>query len=119
MKQINTFAYNADGQSDFTKLEQEARKLIGQDKKNLVLLAWWDSSNKTGGPREACSDETIACVTSYAIAHGCEYRVRVNGDQYDLFYGTPSGNYVELDSQMVAEVHRQAKHEDFDNVQGG
>jgi hypothetical protein len=119
MSNIKILQLDAEPKSNFTSLEGKARKLIGQGTKNLTLLAWWDRAKKTGGPREACSDETVACVATYAAAHGSQYQVRVNGGEYDLFYGAPSGDYAELDRRMVEEVHRHAKRVDFDNVQGG
>jgi hypothetical protein len=119
MANMMTLKLKVDDSADFTTIEQRARKLVGSDKKNLSLFAWWDSAAKTGGPKEACSDETIACVASYAAAQGSTYRVHVNDGRYDLFYGTPSGNFEELDRQMVADVHRHAKEAGFDNIQGG
>lgn len=104
--------------NDFSNIEKEARKLVGSHQ-NLVLLAWWDSQRRTGGPQEACSDETAACVASYADGHGSSHRVTVNGGTYDLFYGSPSGNYAELDREMVAAVHQHTRESSFDNVQGG
>ena len=119
MTEIKTFALRTDPATSFTRAEEQARRLIGPGKNNLTLLAWWDSTHKTGGPREACSDETLACVACYAHAHGSEYRVRVNGGQLELFYGAPSGHFEELDRQMVAELHRNAFQTGFDNIQGG
>jgi hypothetical protein len=119
MTEIKTFTLRIDPSIPFTRAEEQARHLIGPDKRNLTLLAWWDSTHKTGGPREACSDETLACVASYAHAHGSEYRVRVNGGQLELFYGAPTGHFEELDRQMVAEVHRHTRSAGFDNIQGG
>jgi hypothetical protein len=104
--------------NDFTNIEQQARKLVGSHQ-NVALLAWWDSKRKTGGPQEACSDETAECVASYAGGHGSSHRIRVNGGTYDFFYGTPSGNYDELDREAVASAHQHAKNSGFDNVQGG
>jgi hypothetical protein len=119
MANLMTLKLKVDNDSDFTSIEQRARRLVGSSKKNLSLFAWWDSVAKTGGPKEACSDETIACVTSYAVAQGSTYRVHVNDGRYDLFYGSPAGDFEELDKQMVADVHRHTKEAGFDNLQGG
>jgi hypothetical protein len=116
---METLALDTDKANSFTSIEEQARQLIGPATKNLVLLAWWDNARKIGGPREACADETLACAVAYAAAHDCSHRVRVNGGTLDLFYGSPTGTFEELDPHMVDEVHRQAKTSTFDNVQGG
>ena len=116
---MKTLALNTDPKSSFTSVEEQARRLIGSDTKNLVLLAWWDSARKVGGPMEACADETLACSAAYARAHGSTHQVRVNGGSIDLFYGAPKDTFEELDPRMVEEVHQSAKTSAFDNLQGG
>jgi hypothetical protein len=119
MSSLVTLKLKVASDSSFTNLEAKAREVIGSKAENLALIAWWDSVHKTGGPREACADETIACVTSYATGHHSSYRVSVNDGHYELFYGTPSGDFAELDPKLVDEVHRDTKGGAFDNVQGG
>ena len=117
-KPMKTLTLSVDKNSTFTTIESKARQLIGPQT-NLVLLAWWDSARKVGGPAEACGDETLACAAAYATSHGSSHRVRVNGGTLDLFYGAPNGTFEELDPAMVEEVHRPAQSSAFDNVQGG
>lgn len=116
---MKTLALSTDPKNSFTSVEEQARHLIGQETKNLVLLAWWDSDRKVGGPMEACADETLACSAAYARAHGSTHQVRVNGGTIDLFYGAPTETFEELDPRMVEEVHRSTTASAVDNLQGG
>jgi hypothetical protein len=119
MASLKTLQLKANPQASFPSIEHQARELIRPQEKNLTLIAWWDSTRGIGGPQEVCSDESISCVTAYAVGHGSKYQVDVNGGQYDFFYGAPAGEFTELDARMVEEVHRYARRNDFDDVQGG
>jgi hypothetical protein len=116
LKELNVEQNELD---DFQKVEQKARRLIGGDNPNTTLVAWWDSRRGEGGPREACSEETFSCVSTYAQGHGGRYRVTVNGGKLDLFYTVPEGKYEKLDKEEGREIHREAKTGEVDNIQGG
>jgi hypothetical protein len=119
MAQMIRTSLSTDSRLGYTRVEQQARQVAGRPGEKLTLIAWWDSSARTGGPREACADETIACVSQYAAHHGASYHVHVNNGQYDFFYGAPSADHQELVPELVEETHRDADTNALDNVQGG
>ena len=112
LSSLTILALTVEPKSDLATLERAVRGLVSSQAKNATVVAWWDNEERTGGPRETWSK---ACVTRFAAGRGSTHPVRVNDGQYDLFYGTPTGEFAELDPIMVEATHDGA----FDNVQGG
>jgi hypothetical protein len=105
--------------NSFTLADREARRAVPELTSNLRLVGWWDENRRSGGPVEACGDQSHACVTSYAEHHGAAYHVLVNEGTYEFFYATTPRGTETLDSRVLADVHRDLVLDQYENVQGG
>jgi hypothetical protein len=71
------------------------------------------------GPREACAQEGWKCARVYADNHGAKQGVMVNGGDFEFYFSSVPKGVDELDREEALDIHRDAKGDEFDNLQGG
>jgi hypothetical protein len=101
---------------DYKAAERAAREAAGE---KMTLVAWYDKLRRMEGPREACAREGWKCARVYADNHGADVGVLVNKDQYEFYFTKVPDSFAELDEEEVVEVHKNARRDEFDDVQGG
>jgi hypothetical protein len=103
--------------TEYGRAARTAASAVPGDPDRLSLVGWYDKRRRTGGPLEVCGGESARCANSYARSHGARYTVAT--DNFTFYYASVPEDVVELDPQMVAEVHRGLDRDRFENQQGG
>lgn len=99
--------------------ERKAWEMYPGDRRNSVLVGWYDHQQRTGAPMEAAGDEPFKAALDYAKSRGMTSEVRINDAGYSFFYCNKPADTAELDPEMVVEVHRDIDPTSFSNLQGG
>ena len=107
---------NIHANADFNSAQSKSADQIPHEHASLV--SWYDRKNKTGGPLEACGDQSLKTSQDYARSNGAEYRVSA-GQRFEFFYSSTPEGTEQLDPEMLVEVHKNLEYDRYENVQGG
>jgi hypothetical protein len=115
---MTTINLNLSPNANIDDALREARQAVSED---ATVLSYFDRKENRSVPEVACVTKGVGGPRLIAEAQGAEYRVNVNGGEYELFLKSVPEGTVEPDASHEARlsIYDGRNQEEFQSFIGG